>query len=98
MLGRLLSTAMSSQTKSTLIDNEAEESHTRALLYRTNSTNGSNCAGESLHNDIRDVRFIIAQDSVHGDPKLTMYDSNPATPHIATTSRRADNPPVPGQR
>ncbi|EWC48618.1 hypothetical protein DRE_01840 [Drechslerella stenobrocha 248] len=94
MLGRLLSTAISSPaTKPAPPNNEAEDAHTRALLYQGNSTFSTcNCFENDSKGCIRDVRVIIAQDSVNGEPKLTIYDSVPITHQ---QSRKADAPGQP---
>ncbi|KAF3938070.1 hypothetical protein ABW19_dt0203632 [Dactylella cylindrospora] len=94
MLGRLLSTAISSSPNTKPPpNNEAEDAHTKALLYQGNNTFSTcNCAdGDPNGGCVRDVRIIIAQDSVSGDPKLTIYDSVPIAPPLSL-SRKADAP------
>ncbi|KAF3903439.1 hypothetical protein ABW20_dc0102332 [Dactylellina cionopaga] len=92
MLGRLLSTAIPSSPKLPVND-EAEDAHTRALLYQGNHTVSTcNCSDNDAKGCIRDVRVIIAQDSVNGEPKLTIYDSVPIAQPQSLASRKADAP------
>ncbi|KAK6350227.1 hypothetical protein TWF696_006463 [Orbilia brochopaga] len=92
MLGRLLSTAIASPAakQAPTVHDEAEDAHTRALLYQGHNTFSTcNCFETDSKGCIRDVRVVISQDSVNGEPKLTIYDSVPiAQPH----PRKADAP------
>ncbi|KAK6348877.1 hypothetical protein TWF730_009643 [Orbilia blumenaviensis] len=93
MLGRLLSTAISSNSPKVPANNEAEDAHTRALLYQANNTVSTcNCSEEGGKGCVRDVRVIIAQDSVNGESKLTIYDSVPIQHPQGLGSRKADAP------
>ncbi|EPS38061.1 hypothetical protein H072_8225 [Dactylellina haptotyla CBS 200.50] len=96
MLGRLLSTARSSPSPKLPVNDEAEDAHTRALLYQGNNTVSTcNCADNDGQGCIRDVRVIIAQDSVNGEPKLTIYDSVPIAQSQSFIPRKADAPAHP---
>ncbi|KAK6526792.1 hypothetical protein TWF281_009993 [Arthrobotrys megalospora] len=94
MLGRLLSTAISSSNSPKVpVNDEAEDAHTRALLYQANNTVSTcNCSEEGGKGCVRDVRVIIAQDSVNGETKLTIYDSVPIQHPHGPGSRKADAP------
>ncbi|KAK6533373.1 hypothetical protein TWF694_002323 [Orbilia ellipsospora] len=93
MLGRLLSTAMSSPSPKPPVNDDAEDAHTRALLYQGNNTVSTcSCSDNDGQGCVRDVRVIIAQDSVNGEPKLTVYDSVPIAQPQGFMPRKADAP------
>ena len=103
MLGRLLSSAISSSptSRSALGGSDSEDAHTCSLLYPDYSYQqvADSCDGHIDQDTLRDVRVIVAQDGGSSEPKVYVYDTNPialgSTAAAGANSHSTTNSPVP---